>query len=63
MENEIFIKIAEIKDILIKKIKTFEDFNNSKNNIINGIQEIEKILKELFNIKEENNVQELNEPN
>ena len=63
MENEIFIKLAEIKDILIKKIKTFEDYNINKNIIINGVEEIEKILKELFNIKEENNVQELNEPN
>ena len=63
MENEIFIKLAEIKDILIKKIKTFEDYNSNKNIIINGVEEIEKILKELFNIKEENNVQELNEPN
>ena len=63
MENEIFIKLAGIKDILIKKIKTFEDYNSNKNIIINGIEEIEKILKELFNIKEENNFQEINEPN
>ena len=63
MENEIFIKLVEIKDILIKKIKTFEDYNSNKNTIINGIEEIEKILKELFNIKEENNFKELNQPN
>ena len=56
MEKEIFIKIEEIKDILIKRIKTFEDFNSSKNIIINGFEEIERILKEIFNLKEENNL-------
>ena len=56
MEKEIFIKIEEIKNILIKKIKTLEDFNSSKNLLINSFEEIEKILKEIFNIKEESNL-------
>ena len=62
MEKEIFSEILEIKDILIKKIKTFEDYNNNKEIILNGIEKIENILKEIFNIKQDNNLSENIEP-
>ena len=55
MEKEIFIKIYEIKEILIKKIKTIEDYNNNKTIIINGIEDIGNKLKKLFDLKEEEN--------
>ena len=55
MEKEIFIKIYEIKEILIKKIKTIEDYNNNKTIILNGIEDIENKLKKLFDLKEEEN--------
>ena len=56
MEKKIFLKISEIKDIFIKKIKTFEDYNTNKNIIISSIEEIEKMLKELFDINIQNNI-------
>jgi hypothetical protein len=56
MEKNIFLKILEIKDIIVKKIKTFDDYNNNKNIIIDSIEEIEKMLKEIFHMNiEENN--------
>ena len=56
MEKTIFLKISEIKDIIAKKIKTFDDYNKNKNIIIDSIEEIEKMLKEIFHMNiEENN--------
>ena len=65
MESEIFLKLSEIKDIILKKIKSFEEYNNNKDIIINSIEEIEKILKEIFNKenKEINEDKEINENN
>ena len=62
MEKEIFLEILKIKDILIKKIKTFEDYNTNKEIILNKIEKIEKILKDIFNIKQDINIEENIEP-
>ncbi len=62
MEKNIFAKISEIKEIILKRIKTFEDFNSNKNIVIGSIEEIEKMLKEIFHINiEENNTSSKNE--
>jgi hypothetical protein len=51
MENEIISKMREIKDILLNKVKTFDDYNNNKDKIIVTIEEIEKMLFEIFKEK------------
>ena len=48
MEKEIFLKLSEIKGILIEKIKTIEDYNNNKNILELKIEQIENMLKEIF---------------
>jgi len=51
MEYEIISKMREIKDILLNKVKTFDDYNINKDKIIVTIEEIEKMLFEIFKEK------------
>ena len=51
MKNEIISKMREIKDIILNKIKTFDDYNINKDIIIITIEEIEKMLFEVFKEK------------
>ena len=53
MENEILLKIEKIKDIFLNKIQNFDDYQSNKFIIKNGLEEIEKLIKELFNLKDE----------
>ena len=55
MENEIISKMREIKDILLNKIKTFDDYNINKDKVIVTIEEIEKMLFEIFKEKVDTN--------
>ena len=55
MENEIISKMREIKDILLNKIKTFDDYNINKDKVIVTIEEIEKMLFEIFKEKVDRN--------
>jgi len=55
MENEIISKMNEIKDILLNKIKTFDDYNINKDKIIVTIEEIEKMFFEIFKENEDKN--------
>ena len=51
-EKEIFNKISEIKEILNEKIKTFEDYKLNKTSLISLLEQIEIILNQLNNNKE-----------
>ena len=51
-EKEIFNKISEIKEIINEKIKTFEDYNINKTTMISLLDQIEIILNQLSNNKE-----------
>ena len=59
MEKEIFLKIEEMKDILLKKIKTIEDYTNQKDILVSGLELIEKILKEMAVEFEDKNKQNI----
>ena len=52
MENEILLKIEKIKDVFLNKIKNFDDYQFNKCIIKDGLEEIEKLLKELLNLKD-----------
>lgn len=60
MENEIISKMKEIKDILLNKIKTFDDYNINKDKIIVTIEEIEKMFFEIFKENKDKNYLEDN---
>ena len=50
--KEIFPKMSEIKEIIIEKIKTFEDYNINKTNLLNLVEQIELILNQICNKNE-----------
>ena len=51
-EKEIFNKISEIKEILNEKIKTFEDYKLNKTTMISLLEQIEVIINQISNNKE-----------
>ena len=51
-EKEIFNKISEIKEILNEKIKTFEDYKLNKTTMISLLEQIEIIINQISNNKE-----------
>ena len=53
MENEILLKIEKIKDIFLNKIKSFDDYQYNKYIIKEGLEEIESLLIELLNLRDD----------
>ena len=51
-EKEIYNKISEIKEILNEKIKTFEDYKLNKTTMISLLEQIEIIINQISNNKE-----------
>ena len=58
MDNEIFSKITQLKEVLTKKIITIEDYNSNKDMILGVIEDLENKLKEVLNSRKDNNSSE-----
>ena len=48
MENEIFSKINDLRNLIENTIKTFDEFLYNKNYILNSLSQIEDFIKQNF---------------